>query len=311
MKGIQFIRNDLNIDFVGNRFWTFFISVVVVILAVGGVAFKGLKYGIDFEGGILMEVRTAEKADIHSLRNTITDLNLGEVSLQSFGNPHDVMIRIQKQKGGEQAQEEALQKIKTALGKEVEYRGIQRVGPKAGNELIHKGIMAVIWALVAMMIYIWVRFDLKFGISAMISLLHDCFAIMALYSLGQLDFGTNAIVAILTTAGYSINDTVVVFDRIRENIQKSKKIDLKIIINRSINETLSRTILTAGSTLLSLLALYLFGGEVIASYSLPIMWGIGVGTFSSICLAAPLLLYFTPTSPSTPKETDSPFKALT
>lgn len=308
MKGIQFIRSDLNIDFVGNRFWTFGISLLMAILAIGGIGFKGLKYGIDFQGGLVMEIRTPQAADIPFLRRTIMDLDLGQVSLQSFGNPQDVMIQVQQQKGGETAQEQAVQKIKTALGEHVEYRSVQRVGPKAGNELIHKGIEAVIWALLAMMIYIWVRFDFKFGISAMIALLHDCFAIMALYSLGQLDFGTNAIVAILITAGYSINDTVVVFDRIRENMQKTKKIDLKNIINRSINETLSRTILTAGSTLLSLLALYFFGGEVIASYSLPIIWGIGIGTFSSICLAAPLLLYFNvPAKETTPP----PFNALT
>lgn len=307
MKGIQLIRNDLNIDFVGNRFWTFGISLLMIILAIGGIAFKGLKYGIDFQGGLVMEIRTPEAADIPALRRTVTELDLGQVSLQSFGNPHDIMIQVQQQKGGEAAQEQAVQKIKAALGDKVEYRSVQRVGPKAGNELIQKGIQAVFWALIAMMIYIWARFDLRFGISAMVSLLHDCFAIMAMYSVCQFDFGTNAIVAILITAGYSINDTVVVFDRIRENMQKTKKADFKNIINRSINETLSRTILTAGSTLLSLLALYLFGGDVIASYSLPIIWGIGVGTFSSICLAAPLLLYFN--FPS--KEVETPFKALT
>jgi preprotein translocase subunit SecF len=290
--GIQFIPHDVKIDFIGKRWWTFAVSIAVVVFAIAGVFSKGLHYGIDFAGGLMIEIRTPVAADINDIRTKVNALNLGESSIQTIGSQSDIMIRLQQQPGGDQAQQVALNKIKDALGHHVEYRSVQSVGPKAGSELIEKGIWAVIWALIAMMIYIWVRFDWKFGICAIFALLHDCFAIMAMYVFTGMEFGTSAIVAILTTAGYSINDTVVVYDRIRENLRKYKKMALPELINLSINETLSRTILTAGTTLLSLLALYLFGGPVIAAYSFPILCGITVGTFSSICLASPLLLYF-------------------
>jgi preprotein translocase SecF subunit len=291
MRGIQFINPHTEMDFIKKRWVFFIIGLFISLGALGGLAVKGLKYGIDFEGGIMLEIRTPGPANLEELRTQMKSLNMGEATIQSLGSERDVMIRIEKQKGGDGAQNQAIERIKTALGTEVEYRGVQTVGPTIGHELVYKGILATLWAIIAMMIYITWRFEWQFGIGAIVALVHDCLFVLGFYVVSGSEFGTNSIVALLTTLGYSINDTVVVYDRIRENLGKFKKASLQEIINRSINETLSRTILTSVTTLISLLALYFFGGPVIASYSLPIMCGIGIGTFSSICIASPLLLY--------------------
>ncbi len=291
MRGIQFIKPNTQFDFVGKRFIFFAFSLLVVFGTLGGLMVKGLKYGIDFEGGIMVEIRTPAPANVEELRSQIKSLNLGEATIQTLGTDRDVMIRIEKQKGGDGAQNQAIETIKKSLDPAIEYRGIQTVGPTIGQELVHKGILATLWAIIAMMIYITWRFEWQFGIGAVLALAHDCLFVLGYYVFSDAEFGTNSIVALLTTLGYSINDTVVVYDRIRENLMKYKKAPLREIVNKSINETLSRTILTSVTTLISLLALYFFGGPVIASYSLPIMCGIGIGTFSSICMAAPLLLY--------------------
>ena len=291
MRSFNFIPHDTNINFVGARFITLGLSVLLVIITLGGLFFKGLNYGIDFRGGFSIVIRTPEKADVADLRTRLETLNLGEHTIQSFGGPQDVLIRIPRQPGDDGAQNEALAKIRGALGTGIEYRQVDTVGPKAGAELIKNGIWAVTISILAMLLYIWIRFDWQFSVCGIIALVHDCFAILAMYCFLPFEFNLTAIVAILTTAGYSINDTVVIYDRIRENIKKHKKMDLKELINRSINETLSRTILTSSTTLISLLALYFFGGKVIAEFSLPIIIGICVGTYSSICIAAVLLIY--------------------
>ncbi|MBN9565254.1 MAG: protein translocase subunit SecF [Alphaproteobacteria bacterium] len=291
MRSINFIPHNTNINFVGARFITLGLSILLVIVTLAGILIKGLNFGIDFKGGFSIVIRTEQPADVSALREKISGLGLGDHTLQGFGGPHDVLIRIQSQPGGEKAQQEALVKIKEGLGSGIEYRQIETVGPKAGDELIRNGITAVALAILAMLVYIWVRFDWQFSVCAILALVHDCFAILAMYCFLPFEFNITAIVAILTTAGYSINDTVVIYDRIRENIRKNKKMDLKTLINRSINETLSRTILTSSTTLISLTALYFFGGKVIAEFSLPIIIGIAVGTYSSICIAAVLLLY--------------------
>ena len=214
------------------------------------------------------------------------------MALQEFGSAQDILIRVEQQSGDEKDQLKAIERIKETLDADTEYRRIETVGPTVGSEMVSNSIQAILWALVAMLIYIWLRFEWQFGLCAILALMHDALSILGLYSLFGLEFNLTAIVAILITIGYSINDTVVIYDRVRENLRKFKKMELSAVLNLSINETLGRTILTSSSTLLALFALYYFGGEVIANYSLPILVGVAVGTYSSIFLAAPLLLSF-------------------
>ncbi|MCP4923623.1 MAG: protein translocase subunit SecF [bacterium] len=292
MRGIQLVPHNTKIDFVRWRVLAFAISAFVVLLSLGSMFFQGLNYGIDFKGGFLIEIRTSEKADLAQLRSDLGSLNLGTLKLQSAGSDRDVMIRVERQSGGEESQNEALTQIRQTLGDGVEYRRVDSVGPTVSEDLKRNGIMAVGFALAAMLVYIWFRFEWQFSLCAVVALIHDAIAVMGLYALFQLEFNETVIIAILTTVGYSINDTVVVYDRVRENLRKFKKTSLSEIVNKSVNETLSRTVLTSGSTLLALGALYFFGGPVIASFSLPIIVGVGVGTYSSICLASLLLLMF-------------------
>jgi len=289
--GLQLIPYDTNYNFVAKKNIIFGILIAIALLCLSSIFFQGFNYGIDFKGGLLLEVRTKEAADIAKLRSDLSGLVHGEVTLQEFGGPNDILIRVERQPGGEKEQLEALAKIKEKLGSSVEYRRVDSVGPKVSEDLIRNGIYAVIWALVAMLIYIWFRFEWQFGVCSLITLAHDALIVLGLFSIFQLEFNENAIIAILITITYSINDTVVIYDRIRENLRKFKKMPLGDLINRSINETLSRTILTSTTTLLALLGLYFFGGPVIAAFSLPILVGIGAGTISSITVSAPLLLH--------------------
>ncbi len=291
---LRLVPPNTKINFVKIRYATFLISIFIVLGSLAGFLTNGLNYGIDFQGGFLLEIRTPETADLGGLRARLSNLGLGDVKLQSFGEgDRDVMIRIERQPGGEEAQSVALAKIRQTLGKDVAYRRVETVGPKVSEDLKRKGLMAVGFALLAMLVYIWFRFEWQFGLCAIIALTHDCISIIGLYAfVPGLEFNETAFIAILTTAGYSINDPVVIYDRIRENLRKYKKAPMSEIINMSINNTLSRTVLTSFTTLLALFALYFFGGNVIASFSLPIIVGISVGTYSSLCLASLLLLYF-------------------
>jgi preprotein translocase subunit SecF len=252
--------------------------------------FKGLNYGIDFKGGYIFEVRMPSTPDITDLRSRLNDCGLGEVAIQEFGTKEDLMIKLEKsEEGSEQAS--AIKQIRDTLGDGVIYKRIETVGPKVGEELVSNAIKAVSFALIAMLLYIAIRFEWQFGICAIAALFHDCALIFGMFSIFPLEFSETSITAILLTASYSINDTVVIFDRIRENLHRHSKMALNELINLSLNETLSRTALTAVTTLLAVLALYLFGGKVIASFALPIMVGIIVGTFSSIFVASPLLMF--------------------
>jgi preprotein translocase subunit SecF len=253
--------------------------------------FKGVNYGIDFKGGILIDVRTDGPADIAAMRGTLSGLGLGEVSLQEFGAPDDVLVRLQKQKGGEKAQAVAVEKVKAALGQGVEYRRTEFVGPKVSDELFWDGVMAVAFAITAILVYIWFRFEWQFGLGAVMALIHDVLTTIGLFALLGLEFNLSTVAAILTIAGYSINDTVVVYDRVRENLRRFKTLPLEKLLNNSVNETLSRTVVTSVTTLLALLALYFLGGEIIRGFSFAMIWGVVIGTYSSICLAVPLLLY--------------------
>ena len=254
-------------------------SIAMAILSIVFFLVLGLNYGIDFRGGILMEIRTPGAADIGELRSNLSGLGLGEVQLQEFGNETDVLIRIERQPGGERGQQSAVTKVREALAKGIDYRRVEA------------GIIAVLLALAAMLLYIWFRFEWQFGVGAVIALTHDVVLTIGIFALLGLEFNLSTVAAILTIAGYSINDTVVVYDRVRENLRKYKSMDLEALLNLSINDTLSRTILTSVTTLLALMALFLFGGQVIKGFSFAMIWGVIIGTYSSIWIAVPLLVY--------------------
>tara|TARA_R110002126_G_scaffold10533_40_gene48563 strand:- start:2813 stop:3763 length:951 start_codon:yes stop_codon:yes gene_type:complete len=291
MRLISLVPVNTKIDFMRFRKVAAILSLVLCVASAGLFGVKGLNFGIDFRGGILIEIRTEGPADMSQLRSNLSGLGLGEVQLQEFGQPTDVLIRIERQPGGEKAQLEAVEKAKNALGDKVDYRRTEFVGPKVGGELIEAGITAVLLALGAMLVYIWFRFEWQFGVGAVIALLHDVILTIGVFALLGLEFNLSTVAAILTIAGYSINDTVVVYDRVRENLRKFKQMPLYELLNLSINSTLSRTLLTSVTTLLALLALYLFGGEVLRGFSFAMIWGVIVGTYSSIFIAVPSLVY--------------------
>ncbi len=291
MSGFNFIPAGVNFRFISRKMTFFVFSALLVAGAIGMFTIKGLSYGIDFQGGIMIDVRTPQAADIGAMRARLSKLGLGEVTLQEFGQPDDVLIRVQRQEGGEAAQQAAVAKVKEALGEKIEYRRTEFVGPKVSEELFWDGVMAVSYAILAILVYIWFRFEWQFGIGAIVALLHDVLTTIGLFALLGLEFNLSTVAAILTIAGYSINDTVVVYDRVRENLRKFKKMSLPELLNNSINQTLSRTVMTSVTTLMALLALYFLGGEVIRDFSFAMIWGVIIGTYSSICLAVPVLLY--------------------
>ncbi len=288
---LHLVKLNTNFQFIPRRVVFFAFSAVLVVAAIGLFFTKGLNYGIDFKGGIMMEVRTQGPADIAAMRGRLSGLGLGEIGLQEFGAPEDVLIRVQTQEGGEEAQNAAVSKVKSVLGTTVEYRRTEFVGPKVSEELFRDGVYAVLAAIAAILVYIWFRFEWQFGLGAVVALVHDVISTIGVFSLLGLEFNLSTVAAILTIAGYSINDTVVVYDRARENLRRFKTMGLPELLNRSVNETLSRTVMTSVTTLLALLSLYILGGEVIRGFSFAMIWGVLIGTYSSICLAVPLLLY--------------------
>ena len=287
--GIQLNTQKLNIDFIRIRMASYIISGLIVVLSLGGYILNGLNYGIDFAGGTVIEVRFNKPINIKEIR---TSLNLysTDISLQEFGTPQDLLIRVDQKNRSETEQQELVKKIKSTFDADANYRRIENIGPKMGSELISDAIQAVLWAMLAMLVYIWIRFEWHFGVCAVLALVHDAIAVFGLYSLFGLEFSASAIVSILITIGYSINDTVVIYDRVRENLRKFKSKKIDDLLNLSINETLSRTILTSTTTLLALGALYALGGKTIQDYSLPILIGVAIGTYSSIFIASPLLV---------------------
>ncbi len=267
------------------------LSVVMIVASILLIAFKGLNFGIDFSGGILMEVRGEQAADLGALRSELSTLGLGEVQLQEFGQPTDVLIRIQRQEGDQAEQLAAVETVKEALGEGYEFRRTEFVGPKVGGELIESAIWALLIAIGGIMLYIWFRYEWQFACNAIIALVHDCVTTVGLFALLGLDFNLATVAAVLTIAGYSVNDTVVIYDRIRYEMRRYKKMSMQDLINMSLNRTLSRTTVTSGLTLMSVLALLFFGGEVLRSFSAALTWGIVIGTYSTIYVATPLLLY--------------------
>ena len=273
----------------------FLASGLLVLASIGAVATVGLNFGIDFQGGTMIEIGFEEPADLGAVREVMGGLGLGEVQVQEFGNANDVLIRVAEQPGGDEAQQAVVTKVRAALGERfgegVSYRRVEVVGPKVGDELVFDGVLAVVVAVIAMLFYIWLRFDTQFGVGAVASLTHDVILTLGIFSVFQMEFGLPIVAALLTILGYSINDTVVVYDRIRENLRKYKKMDLPELIDLSINETLSRTLVTSGTTLLALLALFYFGGPVIHNFVFAMIFGIVIGTYSSIFIASPTLKY--------------------
>jgi preprotein translocase SecF subunit len=289
MKPIRFIPDDTKLPFMRWSRYGFFFSGVMCTLAILMFFTLGLNLGVDFRGGTVVTIRTEQAANLDRLRSTIGGLGLGSVELQEFGGPRDVLIRLESQ-GNEAAEQAAVNKIKDALGANVEIRSVESVGPKVSQELTEEAIIAVVLSIIGVLFYIWFRFEWQFSVGAVISLLHDVILTIGLFSLIRLEFNLNIIAAILTIVGYSLNDTVVVFDRVREFLRKYKQMGLADLIDFSINSVLPRTLLTSVSVLIALFALYIFGGEVIRGFTFAMIWGVFVGTYSSIFIAAPVLI---------------------
>jgi preprotein translocase subunit SecF len=290
---LHFFPRDTKIDFVGTRWLGFGFSIALTLLSFFMLATYGLNWGIDFTGGALLELRTQGPADLSAMRAAFEHQGLGEVSLQNYGDARTVMIRIQTngEKGGEAVVNKAKSLLASAVKGPVDYRNVEFVGPTVGRELIRSGILATVFACLAIMGYVWFRFEWQFGVGTVLALMHDTIMIVGFYAVTRFDFGLNAVAAILTIIGYSMNDSVVIYDRIRENMRRYRRMPFADLLNQSMNETLARTVLTSSTTLLAALALALFGGEVIRGFSWSLVFGIVIGTYSSIYISAPTLLY--------------------
>jgi len=288
MRPIRLLRKVPNLDFFRFHKLCFALSALLVAISIVSLAVRGLNLGVDFAGGIVIEVRTPEPADLGQMRSTLNALDIGDVALQEFGSPRDVLIRLERQAGGEEAEMQAVQRIREALGPNLEYRRVEVVGPKVGRELVQDGVLAIVLSLAGILAYMAFRFGWRAGLSGVLAILHDCLTTIGLFSVTGLQFDLNTVAAVVTIAGFSINDTVVIDDRIRENSRKYKAMDFRDLINRSVNETMSRTIITNGLVLLAAIALVAFGGPVLFNFSLALLWGVIVGTYSTIYVAAPL-----------------------
>ena len=294
MKLLRLIPSDTDIDFLSIKKFAFLFSILIVSGTFISLFFNNLNYGIDFKGGILLEVRAknVEKNNINELRQKVLTLNAGEISIQNFGKDGDFLIRIQKQDGDQKQQIAMIEKVQNLVNSDYSVRRSEFVGPTVGDELKTAGIYAVSLSLLAIMVYIWFRFEWQFSFAAIIALVHDVISTIGLFSVLQLEFNLATIAAILTTAGYSINDTVVIFDRVRENLRRYKSKDHYYIYNKSINETLSRTVITSVTTLIALFIIFFFGGAVLSDFALAMIWGVLIGTFSSIFVAVSFLTFF-------------------
>ena len=293
MRLLRIVPDDTKFDFMRFRRISFPISAMLSVLAVFLYFNHGLNFGIDFVGGTLIEVQAKSgHADLATMRTTLGGLGLGDVQLQQFGGQADVLIRIAQQPGGEQAQQAAVEKVRQALGDAVEYRRIEVVGPRVSGELLSMGTIGVFVAIGAILIYLWFRFEWQFALGAMVANVHDLVLTLGFMSVTQIDFDLTSIAALLTILGYSLNDTVVIYDRIREMLRRYKKLPMTELLNVSINSTLSRSIITHVTVSLSLLALLLFGGRAIHSFTATMMFGVVlVGTYTSVFIASPILIY--------------------
>jgi preprotein translocase subunit SecF len=290
---LRLVPDDTNFDFMRFRHISFPLSAVMSVLAIVLYFTHGLNFGIDFVGGTLMEVQSKSgPANLSEMRTKLNALNFGDVQLQEFGGPSDVLIRIPQQPGGEEAQQQALQKVRATLGDTVEYRRVEVVGPRVSSELLSYGTLGVMLAIIGILLYLWFRFEWQFALGAMIANIHDIVLTIGFMSLLQLDFDLSSIAALLTILGYSLNDTVVIYDRIREMLRRYKRMPTPQLINIAINATLSRSIITHVTVTLALLSLLLFGGPTIHSFTAAMTFGaVLVGTYTSIFIASPILIY--------------------
>jgi preprotein translocase subunit SecF len=316
MRKLRLIPDDTRIRFMWLRRFNFPISLFLSVVSVIAFFLIGPQYGIDFRGGTLIEMRPiAETTTLATIRSTLNSLNLGDVQVQEVSDitsGTNILVRIQQQAGGDEAQQEALTRVRSALGDKVDFRRVEVVGPRVSSELAYNGTLAMVLSMLGILVYVWFRFEWQFAVGAIICTAHDVLMTLGFFTLLQLEFDLSSIAALLTIVGYSLNDTVVVYDRIRENLRKYKKMPLPELIDRSINETLARTVTTSLTTLLALFALLIFGGSVIRSFVSAMIFGIVIGTYSSIYIAAPLLIYFKlrPTTvPAEETETVEPAEA--
>ena len=282
-----------NINFVSKFRKANLASVIIFILSIFFISFKGLNYGIDFKGGTLIELRVENNIDASSIRESLNSMNLGDINVKKFGKEGDYLIKVeQKEKNNSNLIPEIKSKLTDYLNTDVDFRRVENVGPKVSSELLESSIIAISLALTAMLFYIWVRFEWQFSVGSIIALLHDVIITLGIFSVLSLEINLSIIAAVLTIVGYSMNDTVVIYDRIRENLLKYTKISIGDISNLSINETLARTIITSVTTLLALISIYILGGEILRGFSFAMILGVIIGTYSSIFVAAPILKFF-------------------
>ena len=276
-----------------NKFYKLFnlISFSLVVVSILLLFFKGLNFGVDFKGGTLIELRSNDKnINVTSLRQSFNKMNLGDFNVKKFGNENDFLIKIEKKDTSANAIEVIKKDLTSSLGGSFNFRRVENVGPKVSSELLKSGIIAIALSLAAMLFYIWIRFEWQFSLGAILALFHDVIITLGLFSLFSLEINLSIVAAVLTIVGYSMNDTVVIYDRVRENLRKFSDIKIYELTNISINETLSRTIITSATTLLALVSIYLFGGEILKGFSLAMIMGVVFGTYSSIYIANPILV---------------------
>ncbi len=289
-KGNDFFPHGTQLPFMKFKNLCVALSFVAMAVSLAIILVKGFNFGVDFKGGSLIEVRAKSgSADISQMRDKLNGLGLGDVQIQSFGTEADALIRIEQQPGEDDAQQQAAKKVLEALGPDFDQRRIEVVGPAVSSELRMTGLIAVLASIVAIVMYVWFRFEWQFSVGVVLGLFHDVLVTAGIFSLFQLGFDLAIVAALLTILGYSVNDSVVVADRIRENLRKYKKMPLTELLNLSINETLSRTILTGVTTIAVLLALFFLGGEVIRNFTFAMLFGVIIGTYSSIFVSAPVI----------------------
>ena len=292
MSSIRWIKKDLKINFLRVKNIATILSVLAIISSLFFLVYKNLNFGIDFKGGTLIEIKKEKELSIAEIRSQLSELNIGDIQIQTFGSDDIILIRIENSTNlTTNADMSSIELIRSSLGNNVIIQRTEIVGPKVSSELIQKGIIAIIIAVFLMLFYIWIRFEWQFSIGAVTALIHDVMITMGIFSFLQIEFNLSIIAALLTIIGYSMNDTVVVYDRIRENLRKYKQMNIFELINQSLNETMSRTLLTSVTTLLALFSLYFLGGEVLKGFTLAMIIGVFIGTYSSVFIASQIILY--------------------
>ena len=292
MSSIRWIKKDLKINFLKVKNIATILSILAIISSLFFLVYKNLNFGIDFKGGTLIEIKKEKELSIAEIRSQLSELNIGDIQIQTFGSDDIILIRIENSTNlTTNADMSSIELIRSSLGNNVIIQRTEIVGPKVSSELIQKGIIAIIIAVLLMLFYIWIRFEWQFSIGAVTALIHDVMITMGIFSFLQIEFNLSIIAALLTIIGYSMNDTVVVYDRIRENLRKYKQMNIFDLINQSLNETMSRTLLTSVTTLLALFSLYFLGGEVLKGFTLAMIIGVFIGTYSSVFIASQIILY--------------------